>query len=434
MFLEKFNSIKKRISELFSFEKGIDITNDTQVLYRKNQVIKNIIFLSNWAYTIILFLICLGESNTSNWVLTICFIPFNFLLNRTLKKVIHSEPDNLLKQQIAMYLISFYMFLSALLVYFKLKSGVNVEFLNEAGYMLIYYSLIVVSLYQDKKLMKMVYPWLLAIVTIIHFTLTYEIYKADYALDKNLFMQKFFTSYEFRDIGLRTFILILMMIVIYSGVSFSEYLLKQRKEELMKRQDIEGGFTEVVSDLFDVLLESNATNIDNIQVKVSADLARKLAGLLGLRPDKCNEIYQYTLMLLDIKNLSISENVKRAHESEYDFLELRKKSKMGADLVRRLQLYQKGEDIIKAHMDGIADKEFREREKQIQNSIDGQIILLCDIYVALRKDKYYKKPYSHQATMKVLDTEFKEYFDYKIYDRFIRYEQDFETQYYELMM
>ena len=35
------NKIKENISELFSFEKGVDITNDTDVLYRKNKVIKN---------------------------------------------------------------------------------------------------------------------------------------------------------------------------------------------------------------------------------------------------------------------------------------------------------------------------------------------------------------------------------------------------------
>lgn len=435
MAFKKLNNLKdkmlNRLSELFSFEKGVDITDDTQVLYRKNIVIKNIIFLSNWAYTLILFLICLGEPNTTNLVLTICFVPFNFLLNRVLKKGIYGEPDNYLKQQLAMYGISFYMFLSAILLYFRLKSGVNVDFLNEAGYMLIYYSLIVTSLYQDKKLMRIIFPWMLVIITIIHFTLTYEIYKMDFATNQALFFQEFFKSHEFRDIALRTFILILMMIVIYSGVSFSEYLLKQRKEELMKRQDVEYGFTDVVSELFDCLLESNATNIDRTQVKIEAKLATHLAGLLGLRPDKCDEVYKYSLMLLDIKDLSITENAKKAHESEYDFIELRKKSKIGASLVKRLQLYQKGEDIVKAHIDGLADKVFLDKMNQIQNSYESQIILLCDLYVILRKDKYFKKPYSHAATMQVLDREFKDYVDFKIYDRFVRYGKDFETIYYQ---
>ena len=38
----------------FGFESGIDITNDNQVLYRKNFVIKNIIFVSNLIFTFLI--------------------------------------------------------------------------------------------------------------------------------------------------------------------------------------------------------------------------------------------------------------------------------------------------------------------------------------------------------------------------------------------
>ena len=48
---------------------------------------------------------------------------------------------------------SFYMFLSAIFVYIKLKSGTTTVDYAEAGYMLLYYSLVVISLYQDKKML-----------------------------------------------------------------------------------------------------------------------------------------------------------------------------------------------------------------------------------------------------------------------------------------
>ena len=41
----------------FGFESGIDIANDTQVLYRKNYVIKNIVFISNLIYAIVFSLL-----------------------------------------------------------------------------------------------------------------------------------------------------------------------------------------------------------------------------------------------------------------------------------------------------------------------------------------------------------------------------------------
>ena len=52
-----FVKLFSKLNNMLSFEKGIDITDDYQVLKRKNIVIKNIIFFSNITYTLILFLI-----------------------------------------------------------------------------------------------------------------------------------------------------------------------------------------------------------------------------------------------------------------------------------------------------------------------------------------------------------------------------------------
>ena len=95
-FLDKLkNKIKIKIknntffNKQFGFEVGIDITNDNQVLYRKNTVIKNIIFLSNIFYTLIFFLIAIGDTKDwSTWVLTILLFPVTFIVNNTLKKLI----------------------------------------------------------------------------------------------------------------------------------------------------------------------------------------------------------------------------------------------------------------------------------------------------------------------------------------------------------
>ena len=104
---------------MFGFESGIDITNDNQVLYRKNVVIKNIIFVSNLIYTLIFTIISFGEK--SNWLLTILMFPVTFLVNHALKKTITKDPNDKMTQTVAMYLASFYMFLSAIIIYFKLN-------------------------------------------------------------------------------------------------------------------------------------------------------------------------------------------------------------------------------------------------------------------------------------------------------------------------
>ena len=89
----------------FGFENGIDITDDAMVQYRKNVVIKNIIFVSNMIYTVIFFLISIGApSDQSNWLLTILLFPVTFLVNHILKKMIKKGPSDSLSQTLAMYI------------------------------------------------------------------------------------------------------------------------------------------------------------------------------------------------------------------------------------------------------------------------------------------------------------------------------------------
>ena len=107
----------------FGFENNIDITNDCEVLFRKNVVIKNIVLLSNLIYTLIFTIVSIGEK--SNWILTVLCLPVTYLINRTLKKMIYKDKENYLRQQIAMYICCFYMFLSAILIYTRLKIGLE---------------------------------------------------------------------------------------------------------------------------------------------------------------------------------------------------------------------------------------------------------------------------------------------------------------------
>ena len=121
------NKVKSKIKnntlyqKYFGFESGIDITDDKEVQYRKNVVIKNIIFVSNMVYTVIFFLVSLGNpSDQSNWLLTVLLFPVTFLINHLLGKMIKRGAKDNLSQRLSMYLASFYMFLSSILIYIKL--------------------------------------------------------------------------------------------------------------------------------------------------------------------------------------------------------------------------------------------------------------------------------------------------------------------------
>lgn len=411
----------------FGFESGIDITDDNQVLYRKNVVIKNIVFVSNLIYTLIFTVISITEP--SNWLLTVLLFPVTFIVNNGLKKMIQRGPNDKMAQTVAMYTSCFYMFLSTIVIYIKLKVG-DAAYLKECGYILLYYSLAVCAFYQDKKMLKNVFIWVFILVTILHFTVTYPISNTDIAKDFVMFVQTFFKSNEFKDILIRTVLLALFMLVLYINVVMANYMQDERKKELVKRRQVQEDFTNVFTKIFDVTLEAQDLSAEECHnVEILAIMAKKLSSLLGLKPEECDKIYDFTKIHIEKK---VDFQDKSYENEDEKFETLRQQTELGSELISRIQLERKCEDIIRATFEGSNNDEFIRRMREIQNNTESQIILICDIYVSMRSVKSYKKAYNHKLTMNYLEEHFKIYFDPVIFDRFIRFSNDFENIYNEM--
>ena len=73
-----------------------------------------------------------------------------------------------------------------------------------------------------------------------------------------------------------------------------------------------------------------------------------------------------------------------------------------------------------------------ENQKKIQNNPESQIILICEMYVTMRGIRSYKRPYNHQKTITFMESELKPYFDNIIFERFIRFQDDFESLYNDM--
>lgn len=415
----------------FSFEHGVDLNDEVEVLFRRNIVIKNIIFVSNIVYSIILLLISIGDPSNGNWLWTIIPFPLTFIINQTIKKIIYSEHKDLIRQQIAMYMCSFYMFLSAILVYVKLKSGTNTVAYSEAGYMLLYYSLVVISLYQDTKMLKNVFGWMFSIVAVLHFTLTHSF--VNYASNGLLsFIENLPNNQELltdlKDILFRTLVMLIFMLAIYVITAIGEKMSNERKSELAKRKDIQEDFKNVVTDLYDVLLETRVGYDDSsAQIPLLAKMAFRLGSLYGLSPQKCEEIKEYALYN---KNHQLNLEIG-GHNTEMEFDRLREETSIGAVVAKRMQLSQKCENIVRAHVEGWSNTEFQVKMLNMQNSLDCQIILMCDMYIALRSAKSFKRPYPHKVVVEYFQSEFKIYFNDDLFDRFLKFDKDFETMYNE---
>ena len=419
----------------FSFEHGVDLNDEVEVLFRRNIVIKNIIFVSNIVYSLILFLVSIGDPSNGNWLWSVIPFPLTFVINQTIKKIIYSENKDLIRQQIAMYMCSFYMFLSAIFVYIKLKNGADTDGYAEAGYMLLYYSLVVISLYQDTKMLKNVYGWMFAIVTILHLTITHSL--VNYASDGFIgFIEKISSEpillADLKDILFRTLVMLIFMLAIYVITAIGEKMSNERVAELNKRKGIQEDFKNVVTNLYEVLLETKVGYDDNSQqLPLLAMMVAKLSSLYSLSPQKCEEIVEFTLYNKNHQlNLTLEETNT---EAQFDIL--REQTSIGFKVAKRMQLSQKCENIVRAHIEGWNTQEFQIKMLNMQNNIESQIILICDMYIALRSMKSYKRPYPHKHVIEYLQKEFKIYFNSELFDRFIKFDKDFETMYneYEVM-
>ncbi len=449
-----YRKIIKRVINKFNFEAGVDILDDTSVLFRRNKVNRNILILSNMLF----FIFTLIGNQRPDPIVIVGFGVVMFTINRTLKRIINEEPRTLLKQQMAMYVGSIYILVASIGVYIKLRVSagtLNISdimsdgtltlamqenqifwymtdiSISQAGYLLIYFALIVIALYQDPTLLRILFRWVFVFMFVLHIVIMYPLYGYD-GID-GLYTYLFVTNSNITiDIVLRTIILVIFYVALYSSVSIGQMMNSKRKEELIKRRVMEKDFTAVVGDVFDVIGVFNSHTITQNKEDVHriAELASRLANVLGLSSNVCTEIYDYSVIHIDkVNDLSILEYEGKETLTERDYAIIREKTILGSVVIKRLQLNQKSEDIVRVHFEKTVDHNFIEKMRRVQRSQEGQIILLAEIYDILRQERNYKSSLKHKRAIDLLQLEFKEYFEPYIIDRFFKYQMEFEAFY-----
>lgn len=445
-----YKRVGKRLADRFNFEAGVDILDDTSVLYRRNKVNKNILLVANAVLILFTFI---GNQNP-NWLITAGFAIVMALINTTLGRIINEEPRTLLKQQMAMYIGSIYILLASLAVYIKLMVSARVYgevvlelgdvaanlvsltdvSIAQAGYILIYFALVVVALYQDSTLLRILFKWVLGVMTLIHIFIMYPSLFDNASSIKEIYSYLFTAPHSniVIDIILRTIVLVVFYIALYSSVSISELMNNRRKEELVKRRELEIDFKAVVGDVFDVINVFNSHSINQSMEDSHrvAEIGSRLGNVLGLSANVCTEIYDYSVIHIDkVNELNILEYEDKEVLNERDYTTIREKTILGSVIIKRLQLNQKSEDIVRAHFEKTNDQQFTERIKRIQRSQEGQIILLAETYDILRQPRNFKNKLNHKRAIDLLRLEFAEYFEPYILDRFMKYQLEFEAFY-----
>ncbi len=407
----------------FGFEKDIDITNEVKVLHRRNEVLKNITFLSNILYTIILLVLATITKKPSDYLFTALFFPLTYFINIVIKQLITKDRHDYTKQTVAMYIMALYIFATAILFYARFYSSR----LEIAAYVMIYYSIVVVSLYQSKRLTLWSSIGMLIIMTIIHFMWTYQVVDEFRGLNLGEFFKAFLRHEAFGDFVLRFFVYVFFNIVIYSIVSMGQYLQDERRKETLIRSEVQQDYTDTVSDLFQIILAMKSDFLDYQNSFLVAEMSMMLAELSGFDTETKNFLNYYVNIHLKVKEIELLVNPEIIYKMSFD--ELKEKTDLGNQIAKRIQITRKSDNIMRSVIDNVLDRNFVEDANKIQNDPVGQIILMSELYIGMRSTKSFKRPTTHDSTMNLFKKEFKVFFDDKLLERLVTFQDDFKNLY-----
>lgn len=446
------NLISKSFSKLFGFENNVVITDDLNVLTRRNTVIKNIIFLFNLFLFLLMLIISLSKIGLEgldpkivqnrtivNWSITVATFPFLFVFNFLLKRMIQpskvSQNQNrdvaIHKQKLAQYFIISYLFIAVSLFYLKVnitplffRNGLyqnkSLAFvvLETFSYSLFYVVLTIICLYQDRKAFSYSAAFLFGILTIMHIFVTNRFYAFTELKD---------LLNSLVDVILRSLVFILYSLVLRALTIISETIQHDRIHEKVQRARLQNEFISLTSDLFGVVLNSALT--DTSYLEFLTKIANRLGELMGLSTANLNTLVTYCQYLDNHSNFATLLNheiLKSLPQSE-----LTTKVQNGAVIAKRIQLAKKATEIVRTSFESGISKTFIEKQNQIQNTPISQIILTADIYCIMRMSTAYKVAYSHSETIARFKETFRFFIPEDIFSRFIDFHTQFETLYNE---
>lgn len=428
------NKIKNKIknfgkdlfAKFFGFEQGIDITDDVAVLHRRNIVIKNIIFVSNIVYSILLLInSTVSKASNSDWALTIVAFPITFVVNRVLTNLIKIDIKDKSKQMIATYVASFYIFLSSVLIYAKLYNQGNLE---TVAYVLLYYALVVVSLYQDKKILATSFAYMFVLMASIHLVFTYNFLGASEGQDMFVFLKNFIGTPEFGDLILRTIVFSLFFLVVYVIVSIGQYMQDERKKELLKRRQVQSDFSTIVGNLFQAVFINSYVFVNETHAYQVQKISEKIAEFAGMDQADIKNLSDYSIIHLkhsEVKDLDIGNAIydDKAYEA------LKVKTNLGSNIVKRIELSQNSESIVRMYIESNATDEKVSAILETQSDMSSQVILLADIYITLRSANSYKRPFTHSRSVSLIVNQIGLFFKKELIERFNKFNEELEEIY-----
>ncbi|NLC94554.1 MAG: hypothetical protein GX676_02545 [Bacilli bacterium] len=392
------------IMRFFSFQfEGFDVLNATEVLRRKNILVNRILTIANILITvfIVMYYDSIGLSKSLSLL-----VP-TVLINLLITYFVSSKKDDYEKQLMGMYV--------AVLSVSYIALRLFVLYPMPFTYIFIYIALMIIALFQNRHAIILGDALILSVASYIHISEVSKGSQSTLITDNH-------------DITVYFMFLILFIFVITSMVFFSEYMDKERRNELKKREELEQHFKNVLWDVFDTIddfsqvTEGKESNRDYM----IAVMAKRLGMLYGFDEQKSDELFNYAIVIGVNSNFDFNYSEETKQDILSDYSKIRYKLGIGNMLLRRTRIRMKCEAMVRNRFESWSlSKNIKAEDK----SIESQIILLCELYVMLRDRQSYKKALPHVKAIKEIVDHFMNFFEEHLMNVFMENNVEFEVIY-----
>jgi hypothetical protein len=414
--MKQMSAILMNIVKFFSFEvEGFDILNSTEVIRRRNIIVNRVLMITNILVTVIT--LTYPESIPFYQTLSVLIptLGINFLISY----FVNNKSDDQEKQLLGMYVAVLSVSYLALRLYLLYPATYT--------YLFLYFALGIIALFQNRHAMMIGSVLIFGIASFFHIN-------EMMVVSDNVELFSIIGSHEtaLRDTTILTLFLLLFIFVLTSMVIFSEYMDRERKQELQKRSDLEREFNEVLFSVFDTIEDFSKVGEDE---ELSGEyavaiMAKKLAIMHGMSEQEADHVFQFAVSIGVNYDFSLDYDDHQKENLLKDYATIKYKLHTGSALLRRMRLKIKTESMVRSRYESnwfISDnfKKFKGEDSSIEN----QLVMICETYLLLRDKQNYKKSLAHAKTVKELSDNFTHLFDDRVIAVFFENHVEFEVIY-----
>ncbi len=143
-----------------------------------------------------------------------------------------------------------------------------------------------------------------------------------------------------------------------------------------------------------------------------SQLALMLADRLRLG-ERRKEMLEYAALLHDVGKIGINDAIlgKNSSLDEEEMMVVREHPAIGQEIIADISFLKDAATFVRAHHERCDGSGYPDRKKGCDIPVEAKILAVADVFDALTSDRPYRKAYSYEKALEIIENDEREYYD-----------------------